>query len=151
MPRSRRKSSRLKKPGFLRWNYTNEIYSAEVTAAKKQQVREPMFLFCDMQVPSVALIQHPIGSPDRSMIPRWVMKSTYREGSGDRYFQANFNLRRSRPFDELGLMVSTGLAEILSRLSSPIASHIGTLLLDEDIHRIFFECSVSPDKKMIDA
>ena len=79
------------------------------------------------------------------------MKSTYREGSGDRYFQANFNLRRSRPFDELGLMVSTGLAEILSRLSSPIASHIGTLLLDEDIHRIFFECSVSPDKKMIDA
>ena len=33
------------KPCFLRWNYTNEIYSAEVTAAKKQQVREPMFLF----------------------------------------------------------------------------------------------------------
>ena len=102
-----------------------------------------------MRVPSVALIQHPIGSPDRSMIPRWIMKSTYREGSGERYFQANFNLRRSRPVDELGLMVPTGLAETLSRLSSPIASHTGTLLLDEDIHRIFFECSVSPDKKML--
>ena len=48
-------------------------------------------------------------------------------------------------------MVATGLAETLSRLSFPIASHIGTLLLDEDINRIFFECSVSPDKKIIDA
>lgn len=49
------------------------------------------------------------------------------------------------------MIISIGLAEALSRLSSPIASHIGTLLLDEDIHRIFFECSVSPDKKMLGA
>ena len=48
-------------------------------------------------------------------------------------------------------MVATGLAEALSRLSFPIASHIGTLLLDADIPPIFLECSVSPDKKIIDA